>query len=329
MASSAIERQHCAHCDALLAPTDRFCVVCGTPRSEVRRGQSKQRGVIVLIGASIFLLIVVVAVALVYFNAPERRGNPAVSQIDQPAGLAILPGATGRVYAISGGKLLASDDQGTSWQSIRLDGDVAAVTAALDGSRIYLAGSRWWMADGNGLREFSSNLPAASVRALAVDPADPNHLYAAAEGQGLLASTDAGAHWAIIGPNLPAGFTSLVVGPGQLFFAATDGHGIFASADGREWSNANGFVNGALPTSTIRAITFDPNSGDRYVSPTGETQTGALFVGTDRGIYKSIDSGVSWSSQTFHQPIAALAVDPSGTRRMIVVGTDGNVYRIP
>ncbi|HUX88183.1 MAG TPA: hypothetical protein VMW65_14365, partial [Chloroflexota bacterium] len=105
------------------------------------------------------------------------------------------------------------------------------------------------------------------------------------------------------------------------------GHGVFASADGRSWVNANGFVNGALPTQTIYAIAFDPHSGDRYVGPSGENLTGALYVGTDVGIFKSIDQGQSWSALPLNHPIAALAVSTSGPHLMLAVDPSGQVYR--
>ena len=86
---------------------------------------------------------------------------------------------------------------------------------------------------------------------------------------------------------------ALTAGQSPTLYAATLDQGVLATSNGQDWVNANGSVNGALPTTQIAGITFDPLSGDRYVAPNGAAHSGALYAATDRGLFKSIDGGVS------------------------------------
>jgi hypothetical protein len=191
-----------------------------------------------------------------------------------------------------------------------LDGQVSAIGAAAGTPPlIYLAGSRFWRAAEAGFVPVTTDLPANGARALAVDPTDVQKMYALSAGPSLLRSVDGGAHWSSMGSDLPSDANSLALGGGggPAFYLGTAGQGVFASVDGHAWANASGFVNGALPTRVVSAVAFDPLSGDRYVSPQGQSSTGALFAATDQGLFKSIDGGLSWGPLPLRQTIVALA----------------------
>lgn len=356
----------CVQCGAPVDLTDQFCPSCGAsrvvqcpacgafaPRGTRRcpdcsgplpHGRSvlgtsassptgrRGRGLRLLIGSAVSLLIVFVAVAWVYFSAPERRQARPISQlpVPPPLALAIQAGTRPKVLVGSANRLLESDDRGGSWNPLPIAGAVEAIGVGTAGtSSIYLAGTRLWRDGPNGFRPVATRLPTASVQALAVDPADANRLYALISGSGTYRSDDGGKGWTRLGTEVPSQATSLTLARDgwPLFFVGTAGHGVFASADGRSWVNANGFVNGALPTQTIYAIAFDPHSGDRYVGPSGQNSTGALYVGTDLGLFKSIDQGQSWSALPLNHPVAALAVSTSGPHLMLAVDPSGQVYR--
>jgi len=200
--------------------------------------------------------------------------------------------------------------------------------SGVEPSTRYVASDSFWRDDGNGLAIVASNFPPGGIRAIAVDPTNRSQVFAIGPNRAQLASVDGGQHWALLGQETPADASSLTIGNGPArFFVGTSEHGVYASGDGLAWSNASGFVNGALPTRVVAALVYDPASGDSYVGPTGETARGALYAGTDIGLYKSIDSGVSWSSMPFHQSIVALAVGPPGLRLMIAADPEGNIYR--
>jgi photosystem II stability/assembly factor-like uncharacterized protein/predicted RNA-binding Zn-ribbon protein involved in translation (DUF1610 family) len=356
----------CVQCGASVGVADRFCPSCGAPRvvqcpacgAFARRGTRRcpdcggplphsrsvlgdlsatgakrtGRGLRLLIASTLSLLVVFGMVAWIYFSAPERRQAQPVSQLPvrPPLASAILPGNQPVVYVSAANRLLVSNDGGESWNPITFPGVVNAVGVGKTGaSSVYAAGAQLWRESPGGFYTVTTTLPTGSIQALAVDPTDANRLYALVVGQGLFQSDDGGRIWARLGNELPAEATSLTLaGNGwPLFFVGTAGHGLFASADGHSWVNANGFVNGALPTQTILAVAFDPHSGDRYVGPSGQTSTGALYAATDLGLFKSIDQGQSWSALALHQPIAALAVSASGPRLMLAMDPSGQVYR--
>jgi len=292
----------------------------------------QRRGFRLLIGAAACLLIVFAAVAWIYFTSPDRQQDQPVARISAqpPLTLAVRPAATPLALIATPSGLLVSDDLGSSWQRLLIQGGVKAIgVGQTDQSPIYLAGTHLWRGDLSGFQEIATDLPVQAVQAMAVDPADPNRVYAVVSGRGFFRSDDAGQQWVALGPDVPTDVTALAVmgGAQPLFFVATSQHGVFGSADGRSWSNANGFVNGALPTQAIVALVYDPHSGDRYEPPSGGTLSGALYAGTDLGLFKSIDAGQSWSPLPFKYPVAALGLTTSGERTMLAVDLNGNVYR--
>ena len=304
----------------------------GESNRPARTAAWNRRGFQLLVGASACLLIIFAAVAWVYFSSPDRQKDVPLSRvsIQTPTTLAIHSGASPSALIATPSGLLASQDQGSVWSKLLIQGGVKVISVSTsDSSPVYLAGDRFWRGDLNGFQEVATDLPSSSIQALAVDPSDPKRVYAVIATRGLYQSDDAGAHWVQLGSEVPTGVTGLALVGSQprLFFVATSGHGVFASADGRSWANANGFVNGALPTQTVLALAYDPRSGDRFVNPAGDTLSGALYVGTDVGLFKSIDGGESWAPLPFHHAVAALGVSSIGDRLMLVVDPNGNVYR--
>jgi photosystem II stability/assembly factor-like uncharacterized protein len=290
-----------------------------------------RRGLFLILVSTAVLVGVVGIVALIYFSAPERSRILPISRlaVGMPTSLAIQGAASPRIYAGTAEGLFVSIDRGSTWQADRPAGSIHAVAAAgVDPSARYVASDSFWRSDGTGLAIVASDLPAPGFRALAIDPTTRSKVFAIGPNQALLASDNGGEHWVRLGEETPVDATSLTIGNGPLrFYVGTSDHGVFASGDGRAWSNASGFVNGALPTRVVAALAYDPASGDSYVGPTGDTARGALYAGTDIGLFKSIDGGVSWSAMPFHQAIAALAVDSTDLRLMIVADSQGNIYR--
>jgi hypothetical protein len=283
-----------------------------------------------VVAAAVCLTLVFGVVAWIYFSAPERHASHPVAQISgQPRALAILPGDPLTIFVATSDQVRSSRDRGRSWQDTSLGGSVVAIATSAGGHpTAYLIGAHLWRTDGQRLDSIDANLPSGPVQALTVDASDSSHAYVIVGGR-LYRTDDGGQQWIVQGDSAPADTTSLTTAGGvtPIFFAGTAEHGVFSSLAGLGWNNASGFVNGALPTRVVTALAFDPRSGDQYVGPSGQTSTGALYAGTDQGIFKSIDSGVSWSALPFHRPVAALAVAPDGSHLMLAVGPDGSVYR--
>ena len=270
--------------------------------------------------------------ALWYGGTAGRAAQRPIATVRAPDYhvLAFDPVSPGRVFLGTHAGLFVSSDRGQAWRPIpTAEGDVMAVVALPDG--LLAAGHDVFLRspDGASWQPFRTTLPGTDVHALAGSPAVPNRLYAAVVGQGMFRSDDAGRTWAQSG-RIPPSITALAVVPdreGDLLYAATAQEGVLASRDGgRGWANASGFVNGALPTRQVTAIVYDGRSGDVAQSQAGAFN-GALFVATDRGVFRSTDGGSAWARLGLDADVAALAIAPDDPRTLVAVDAGGRIYR--
>ncbi|MBV9201900.1 MAG: hypothetical protein JOY83_19640 [Alphaproteobacteria bacterium] len=118
----------------------------------------------------------------------------------------------------------------------------------------------------------------SGVTALAVSPADPNHLLLGTE-TGLFRSRNGGRDWSIEAPSVVLGsvFAAAFAADGQRALIST-GFGIFRRTDENGWQLAAA-PRGAAPA---RAIVPSPVGGFYFIGATG--------------LYRSDDQGASWSS---------------------------------
>lgn len=135
---------------------------------------------------------------------------------------------------------------------------------------------------------------AGRVAALAVDPRDPNTVYAGPAGGGVWKTTDGGQHWTPLTddqPSLAVGALALdpsnpdtvYAGTGEENFAIDSyfGAGILKSTNGgATWTN----IVGPFLRASIGALAVHPSDG------------GILLAATDiNGVYRSMDAGQTWT----------------------------------
>jgi photosystem II stability/assembly factor-like uncharacterized protein len=154
------------------------------------------------------------------------------------------------------------------------------------------------------------------VISIAVDPCNPQEIYASIEVGGLVRSLDGGATWqnVIDGIYIDEGFVdihSVVVNPvqaGQLTIATR--FGVFRSDDkGAHWRNLEAPL--LRPAgSYCRVLRYAPNDGNTlYLAAAND------FDGDRGALFMSSDNGASWLKAepdvVLRTPIFGLAVDPN------------------
>ena len=197
--------------------------------------------------------------------------------------------------------------------------------------------------------------PGATVRALAVDPSNPNTLYTGSEGGGLFKSTNGGASW---GTNtIPVdGISTLTIDRSNtnIIYAGADVEGVLKSTDGGDnWFAVNngiiftnGFeiktividpsntstvyagintsgvfksTNGGASWDRIRAGLIDLNARGLVIDP---SNTNIVYFGSSSVVYVSLNGGQSWSQNSVRLEIIKLAINPLNPR-LIYAGTTG------
>ena len=154
--------------------------------------------------------------------------------------------------------------------------------------------------------------PAVHTSLLAIDPRNPQVLYAG--GRGVNKSSDGGLTWRKSG----LGYTpvlALAVDPSEarVLYAGTNA-GAFKSTDaGATWLPLRGALDGVR----VEALAIDPDDHR------------TVFAGTDGGVFWSIDGGVHWHRFTHlpHRTFDALAVDRSAG--LLYAGANGGgIYEL-
>lgn len=131
------------------------------------------------------------------------------------------------------------------------------------------------------------------VNSIAVDPKDPEKVYIATNNYGVMVSDNGGKNFVSNNGNLSTRLTYSIVAdyerPNRIYATtintATGGGFVFISDDGgKTWlpSTRNLVVNRLMPYSILQ---------DRKNANT-------LYLGTNAGIYRSLDRGVSWTQLT-------------------------------
>ena len=206
------------------------------------------------------------------------------------------------------GGIFKSTDGGKSWmQKIsglttrdRIKGvatpDITCIAAApADPQVVYSASSRHLFRSANGGETWSELgylpvlpfVPAGDIHSLAVDPVNPEVVYAGAVEGGAFKSTNGGKSWIKINSGLGTERSLVDVGsiaicpndPKTIY--ATSYPGVFKSVDGgRSWAPASK----GLPTPGGACLIIDP------VNPS------TLFIGGSYDVFKSIDRAKSWTA---------------------------------
>lgn len=229
------------------------------------------------------------------------------------------------IYAGSGsnfsdgvkGKLFRSKNAGTDWDTLLYNITVTdikttsakagLVYAALGITNFTLPGVIKSVDGGDSWEEISQGIPLDSekgVGQLAIDPIDPQIIYAGTGGFGggsLYKTINGGDSWDDIGKDIPdANLWSVAVVPSDpktVYLGTIFIGGVFKSTDaGLTWKSTELWEVGA-----ISDIAIDPNDHDRIVA------SGA--IGPSASTFISADAGATWNLLGDKQPGASIVID--------------------
>lgn len=301
------------------------------------------------------VLIVVTAICwltvpgLLLLPAPTSGATSTWQKTSLDAGqvhaILVHPTNPGTVFAGTDRGLFRSTDRGGTWEQygtgIKATLKVFVLAAAGDGSRLYAgtSGGAFQSTDGGATwSQGSGMLPGTgiiryyyAITTLAVDPANPQTVYAGDTGMmtegRVLKSTDGGATWTTAASGISSDHVkALAIDPGRsaTVYAVVE-DSLYVSGDaGASWTKTTGKM--------------QVNSSEADVMTVMVTSD-AVYAGTTAGVWKSRDGGATWSQGTglstlgalkYFFGIAALAVDP-GKSSVLYAGdsglmTSGGVY---
>jgi hypothetical protein len=163
---------------------------------------------------------------------------------------------------------------------------------------------------------------------LAVDPADPNTVYAGSQAGGVRRSTDGGRSWVDCGLPEPGVFSLAVSAAGGAVYAGTEPSRLFRSDDrGESWRALDGLLE--LPSRPTWSFPPRPwTSHVGWIAPSPH-DAGLLLAGIELGgLMRSTDGGETWDD---HRPgaqrdVHCLAWHPKVAGRAYEAGGGGAAW---
>ncbi len=187
-----------------------------------------------------------------------------------------------------------------------------------------LNGGSTWTAVNTGLTLFSGT----RTSAITVDPHDPMTVYVGLSTlPNLFKSTDGGTTWSAATSGLGSGEVSaIVVDPVVIdppapapVYASANGFGVAKSLDGgATWSDASsGLEDGLCDVSCILDLVIDPS------------QSNVLYAAAPvlSDVYKTTDSGASWTPTSAGITAETLALDPQSPQTLFVAASLGGLKK--
>lgn len=232
----------------------------------------------------------------------------------------------GHLLAGTWGGVYGSRDGGETWQDLAPAlGPPLARTLLNQAGELLLgtqAGLFRWQPATQAWLDMLADFPSVGVQALALDPANPQVLYAGTLADGLYRSADAGQSWQHL-PAVGVGIPALAIDPADsrhLYLLAA-WERVYESRDGGQTWQAN--WNGLGETLETASIAVDATTSG------GST----VYVGSETGLYRS-QRGRDWERMApllADQSVLALLVQqqPSSTggNSMLYIGATRGLYR--
>lgn len=187
------------------------------------------------------------------------------------------------------------------------------------------------LAEEGSLTEVGRGLESWAVDAVAVDPQDPNRVYAGTRGDGVWASPDAGKSWTkpSYGKPGPGKIRSLAFDPSlpQRLYTGCEPIDLYVTEDqGRNWEKFPSlWSHPHIPTVTYPAAPrVEPHVRHVAVDP---TDPNTLYLALQVGyIVKSTDGGKTWNllDKDLDCDVHTIVIDPRNPQRLTIATGGGD-----
>ncbi len=253
---------------------------------------------------------------------PEPGDDPPRWNWDSP--LIISPHAGTRLYYGSQ-RLWRSDDRGDSWRAVSGD-----LTAQLDRNQLEVMGKVWHI---DAVSKNRSTSYYGNLVALSESPRVEGLLYVGSDDGVVQVSEDGGANWREVAqvPGVPA-----MTYVNRLEASLHDDDTVYAAFNNHKMGDFAPYVYESRDRGrTWNAIAGDPDDGGLpargsvYSLAQDHEQASLLFVGTEFGVYVSLEGGGRWLPLGSGLPVVAVR-DLAIQRREndLVLGTFGRGFYV-
>ncbi|MGQ0541613.1 MAG: WD40/YVTN/BNR-like repeat-containing protein [Blastocatellia bacterium] len=155
----------------------------------------------------------------------------------------------------------------------------------------------FWMSANGGKNWSMTTQRKLEVNSIAVHPDEPNRVFIGTNNFGVMVSNDGGKNFTQTNHKFTSRFTYSVTPdvaqPNRLYATtkntASSGGFFFTSSDaGKTWTHAKN---------------LDINNTSVYAVLQDRTEPNRMFIGTNSGIFRSLDRGASWAALTAPKPV--------------------------
>lgn len=238
-------------------------------------------------------------------------------------------GTSSAVFAITGGGVFRSVDNGATWQPVKTDfanGPTDIAIDPSDSSRVYVLAPDWpsLYTSTNGGLTFSPSvtLPTAVTLAWQVEVSQDGRTLMLSSGARVFRSVDAGQSWSERSPvaiDAQARITALAIDPSDANRAYAAGMSSASVASlwrtqdaGETWEV---LMSGSPSTLTVTDIAVSA------------ANPALVWVATHDGLFRSANRGLTWSNMHSGVSMGAVASDPRNADVAYVGSSWGRIYR--